>query len=167
MQNRLMANQLDSSDPGGSRMNMERQSSRRRKPAPVEEQQPQAVADQPSLRGSQEPDRTNYLQSAIQNRALVILFSSLVVCLLIVFVYIDSNGDRSFHVLLSPSHSKSHGSSLSPSTLQLHPEDHIFREPTTQYLDWRISSGDRRPDGARKRVYLINGELLAAVPMHS
>ncbi|KKA24127.1 Ferro-O2-oxidoreductase [Rasamsonia emersonii CBS 393.64] len=38
----------------------------------------------------------------------------------------------------------------------LHPEEHVYREPTTHQLDWRISAGYRRPDGVLKRVYLIN-----------
>ncbi|KAJ5578572.1 multicopper oxidase-domain-containing protein [Penicillium hispanicum] len=38
----------------------------------------------------------------------------------------------------------------------LHPEDHIYRLPETQHLEWRISSGQRRPDGVLKQVYLIN-----------
>ncbi|KAJ5131343.1 CAZyme family AA1 [Penicillium bovifimosum] len=41
--------------------------------------------------------------------------------------------------------------------IELHPEDHVYREPTTQYLNWRVTSDDRRPDGVLKRVYLING----------
>ncbi|KAL2006773.1 hypothetical protein VTN00DRAFT_9441 [Thermoascus crustaceus] len=137
-------------------MNMERQSSRRRKPAPVEEQQPEAVADQPSVRGPEQPA----MQNAVQNQPLAVLFSSLVVCLLIAFVSIGSDDGRSL-ALLSPGrhgsgHVKSHGLNLSPSILQLHPEDHVFREPVIQHLDWRITSGDRRPDGVKKRVYLIN-----------
>lgn len=141
---------------------MERQSSRRRKRAPVEARQPEAVADQPSMRGSEEPA----MQTAVQNRPLAILVSSLIVCLLIAFVGIGRKDGRSL-ALLSPGrhgsgHSKSHGFTLSPSTLQLHPEDHIFRESIIQHLNWRITSGDRRPDGVRKRVYLINGELPTA-----
>ncbi|KAJ5816091.1 hypothetical protein N7447_008324 [Penicillium robsamsonii] len=41
--------------------------------------------------------------------------------------------------------------------IELHPEDHMYREPATQYLDWRVTSDFRRPDGVLKRVYLING----------
>ncbi|KAH8699074.1 multicopper oxidase-domain-containing protein [Talaromyces proteolyticus] len=39
---------------------------------------------------------------------------------------------------------------------QLHPEGHIHREATTQTLTWRISTGQRRPDGVQKDVFLIN-----------
>ncbi|KGO38739.1 Multicopper oxidase, type 3 [Penicillium expansum] len=41
--------------------------------------------------------------------------------------------------------------------IELHPQDHVYREPATQYLDWRVTSEFRRPDGVSKRVYLING----------
>ncbi|KAI3123985.1 CAZyme family AA1 [Penicillium roqueforti] len=40
--------------------------------------------------------------------------------------------------------------------IELHPEDHAYRAPETQYLDWHVTSGLRRPDGVLKRVYLIN-----------
>lgn len=41
--------------------------------------------------------------------------------------------------------------------IELHPELHIHRGPVTQYLNWRVSSDYRRPDGVLKRVCLING----------
>ncbi|OQE38702.1 hypothetical protein PENCOP_c008G08284 [Penicillium coprophilum] len=41
--------------------------------------------------------------------------------------------------------------------IELHPDDHVHRVPTTQYLDWRVTSDFRRPDGVLKQVYLING----------
>lgn len=44
--------------------------------------------------------------------------------------------------------------------IQLHPEEHIYREPKTIYYDWSVASGFRSPDGVKKRVYLINGKLL-------
>lgn len=39
----------------------------------------------------------------------------------------------------------------------LRPEDHIYREAVTQTLKWSITSGQRRPDGVDKTVYLVNG----------
>lgn len=39
---------------------------------------------------------------------------------------------------------------------KLHPEEHAFRDATTQTFDWRITTGLRRPDGVLKRVYLVN-----------
>jgi hypothetical protein len=43
--------------------------------------------------------------------------------------------------------------------IELHPEDHVYRQPVTHHLDWRITSGQRRPDGVLKKIYLINGVL--------
>lgn len=42
--------------------------------------------------------------------------------------------------------------------IELHPEDHVYREPKAQHLDWVLSSKDIRPDGVLKRVHLINGK---------
>lgn len=41
--------------------------------------------------------------------------------------------------------------------ITLHPEDHVYRQSTTQYLDWHVTTDVRRPDGVLKQVYLING----------
>jgi hypothetical protein len=41
--------------------------------------------------------------------------------------------------------------------IELHPEDHAYRDPGIQHLDWTLSSKEMRPDGVLKRVYLING----------
>ncbi|UNI15436.1 hypothetical protein JDV02_001970 [Purpureocillium takamizusanense] len=41
----------------------------------------------------------------------------------------------------------------------LHPEDHVYREAKTIYLDWNITQGLRAPDGVVKTVYLINGQF--------
>jgi hypothetical protein len=39
----------------------------------------------------------------------------------------------------------------------LHPEAHTYRAATTQTLDLRVTTGQRRPDGVLKKVFLING----------
>ncbi|KAK4540694.1 hypothetical protein LTR36_009025 [Oleoguttula mirabilis] len=44
----------------------------------------------------------------------------------------------------------------SQTTFQLHPQDHVYRHRATIHEKWRITSGERRPDGVLKRVYLIN-----------
>ncbi|KAK4090017.1 hypothetical protein Purlil1_5643 [Purpureocillium lilacinum] len=41
----------------------------------------------------------------------------------------------------------------------LHPEDHVYREPKTIYLDWNITKEQRAPDGVVKSLYLINGQF--------
>ncbi|KAK2810641.1 hypothetical protein FQN49_008520, partial [Arthroderma sp. PD_2] len=45
----------------------------------------------------------------------------------------------------------------SPWSPLLHPEEHVFRAPTTIQLEWTVTTDYRRLDGVRKRVYLING----------
>ncbi|KAH7400450.1 multicopper oxidase family protein [Cadophora sp. MPI-SDFR-AT-0126] len=40
--------------------------------------------------------------------------------------------------------------------IELHPEDHVSRHPTTITHHWNITSGVRYPDGVRKEVYLVN-----------
>lgn len=54
-----------------------------------------------------------------------------------------------------PSKQETYGHS--PNTFTLRPEDHVFRNATTVTHHWRITAGDRRPDGVLKRVYLVNG----------
>lgn len=39
---------------------------------------------------------------------------------------------------------------------ELRPEDHVYRLPVIQHLDWRVTADYRRPDGVLKQVYLIN-----------
>jgi FtsP/CotA-like multicopper oxidase with cupredoxin domain len=40
--------------------------------------------------------------------------------------------------------------------IQLHPKDHVFRNPKTIKYNWTITSGFRSPDGVKKEVYLVN-----------
>ncbi|KAE8147072.1 multicopper oxidase-domain-containing protein [Aspergillus avenaceus] len=41
--------------------------------------------------------------------------------------------------------------------IELHQDDHVYRDPMTQYLDWVVTADLLRPDGVLKKVYLING----------
>jgi hypothetical protein len=41
--------------------------------------------------------------------------------------------------------------------IELHPDDHVYRGPSTLPLNWSVTTGYLRPDGVLKRVYLING----------
>jgi len=71
-------------------------------------------------------------------------------------LYIQNQISSSFlhpFVKVSPSDSTSNDFAV-----HLHPEDHIFRYPTTIHYIWRVTSGIRFPDGVKKRVYLINGK---------
>ncbi|RFU28920.1 hypothetical protein B7463_g7435, partial [Scytalidium lignicola] len=43
--------------------------------------------------------------------------------------------------------------------IELHPEDHVYRQPTTIVQNWTISSDYRFPDGVKKKVYLVNGQF--------
>lgn len=56
----------------------------------------------------------------------------------------------------------------SDSKFKLHPEDHVYRNASTFTHHWCITSGDRRPDGVLKHVYLVNndfpGPILEARP---
>ncbi|KAE8373585.1 laccase [Aspergillus bertholletiae] len=60
---------------------------------------------------------------------------------------------HSGETLQSPVHN---GPDLARPSIELHPEDHVSREPVTQRLDWVVGSGRLRPDGVLKQVYLIN-----------
>jgi hypothetical protein len=44
--------------------------------------------------------------------------------------------------------------------LELHPKDHIHRDPRKHHYTWNITSGLRAPDGVVKELYLINGLVL-------
>jgi len=43
--------------------------------------------------------------------------------------------------------------------IELHPEDHVYRNPKTITYHWTITSGVHWPDGVKKEVYLVNGEF--------
>lgn len=58
----------------------------------------------------------------------------------------------------SSSPASSSSSTAGPWSSRLHPEDHLFRPETTITLEWSVTTGYRRLDGVKKRVYLINGK---------
>lgn len=61
--------------------------------------------------------------------------------------------------ILRPSSSLvSSSATAGPWSSRLHPEDHVFRPQTTISLEWSITTGYRRLDGVKKRVYLVNGK---------
>jgi FtsP/CotA-like multicopper oxidase with cupredoxin domain len=39
----------------------------------------------------------------------------------------------------------------------LHPDEHVYREPSALEYNWSVTADFRAPDGVKKRVYLING----------
>ncbi|KAH8690199.1 multicopper oxidase-domain-containing protein [Talaromyces proteolyticus] len=44
-------------------------------------------------------------------------------------------------------------------SILLHPEQHVFRDPTTIHMTWNVTLEPRAPDGVTKPVYLINGRF--------
>ncbi|THC94179.1 hypothetical protein EYZ11_006352 [Aspergillus tanneri] len=139
---------------------MERQTSRRRKHLQVNEQ---------SKTGQSRSD-TRQKESAAKHekhRSYRLLLYPLVVCFLIglVFLYQSSTPDPILSVLSRP---RNHRQDASPRAhdpdafrprIELHPEDHVYRDPRTQHYDWVVTSDLLRPDGVLKQVYLINGLL--------
>ncbi|KAI9042193.1 uncharacterized protein KD926_006113 [Aspergillus affinis] len=43
--------------------------------------------------------------------------------------------------------------------IELHPEDHAYRDSVTQYFEWNVTSDYLRLDGVLKQVYLINDHM--------
>lgn len=127
---------------------MERQSSRRRRPPGTQERQsaPQKVT-------TPQPKR---LSRPLLSWAII---SLLVLALVYPFrpdIYLQSW----IGPLLDHRHGFNDETSIRP-RIELHPEDHVYREPVTHHLDWRVTTGERRPDGVLKHVFLINGEAPA------
>lgn len=114
----------------------------------------------------------------MKKRSYSILLYPLTVCALILVVFWQqTNTPDPLHFIspkISPAaypanpanqsqQTNTNPDALRPS-IQLHPEDHIHRAPTTQHLDWTVTADDIRPDGVLKRVYLINGAV--PLPLH-
>lgn len=91
-------------------------------------------------------------------RSWPLLACSLVTCLLVWLVYWCQSTPGPLTPLGVPGQRSSEEIATRPQ-IELHPENHVYREPATQYLGWRVTTGHRRPDGVLKQVYLINGQL--------
>ncbi|PKY09188.1 hypothetical protein P168DRAFT_301744 [Aspergillus campestris IBT 28561] len=110
----------------------------------------------------------------MKKRSYSIFLYPLTVCALILVVFWQQTNTPDPLHFISPKISpaaypanpanQSHQTNTNPDALrpsiQLHPEDHIHRAPTTQHLDWTVTAEGIRPDGVLKRVYLINGAFL-------
>ncbi|CAG8909727.1 unnamed protein product [Penicillium egyptiacum] len=121
---------------------MLRQYSRDQKTAPS----PERLAPQP-MRG-------------LSERPWPIMGCSLAACLLIGLMYLLQSSIFLGPLILPGGHHENiqeDEAITARPRIELHPEDHVNRAPATQYLDWRVTSDFRRPDGVLKRVYLING----------
>lgn len=95
----------------------------------------------------------------LSQRPWPIVGCSLATCLLIGLVYLLQSSTFFVPLILPGRHQQNiQDEAISERPrIELHPQDHVYREPATQYLDWRVTSEFRRPDGVSKRVYLING----------
>ncbi|KAJ5901666.1 multicopper oxidase-domain-containing protein [Penicillium taxi] len=82
---------------------------------------------------------------------ILLLFTSF---LALFFLLLPEN---SFSSWTTPSlHHQQFNEVVSRPRIVLHPDDHVYRPTVTQYFNWSVTSGLRRPDGVLKRIYLIN-----------
>ncbi|EKV10543.1 hypothetical protein PDIG_55980 [Penicillium digitatum PHI26] len=97
---------------------------------------------------------------ALSQRPWPIVGCSLAICLLIALIYLLRSSTFLVPLVLPGQHhqtlQENEAMTVRP-RIELHPQDHVYRAPVTQYLYWRVTSEFRRPDGVLKRVYLING----------
>lgn len=129
---------------------MEQPSSRRRKPIPGDE-----------------PDRTSSRQhewSVKTIKSYCIALCPVITCLFVLFVFWRqwSTSDQLKAIIpvkIPHVHHETHPPSPDTASpgIELHPEDHAYRDPGIQHLHWALSSEEIRPDGVLKRVHLING----------
>ncbi|KAF7137126.1 hypothetical protein CNMCM5793_007190 [Aspergillus hiratsukae] len=68
---------------------------------------------------------------------------------------IGHTGDHSAWNLTAPDV----GDGEDDESMLLHPERHVFRDPTTIHMTWNVTLEPRAPDGVMKLVYLINGRF--------
>lgn len=151
---------------------MQRRPSKRQQNAPESpdpKTQPIEIQQKPETEDKkQKPKLISYTLSKVF-LAVVCILPFLATLVLFVRFYYESNNDGNVGRLSESLHEHEHVSTL---TLgfdnriyengQLRPENHVYRETTTQTLNWSITAGQRRPDGVDKRVYLVNGMSLEA-----
>ena len=141
---------------------MERPTSRRRRPQPV--QLIAANTAEPRFHTHKPRVFAGYCIHNVGNAKVTQCLVVILILILVVvtlrlvgkvqirnFYPIQESVNISDKVLLS-------SSLLSPGP-ELHPENYIFRLPSTIQLNWTVTSGYHRPDGVRKRIYLINGSF--------
>ncbi|EIT79870.1 multicopper oxidase [Aspergillus oryzae 100-8] len=95
-----------------------------------------------------------------------IVICPLILCILSALLFLQqfTTPDPLRSVLSSPKvhhgetlHSQVHNPDLARPSIELHPEDHVYRGAVTQHLDWVVAEDYLRPDGVLKQVYLVNG----------
>lgn len=88
----------------------------------------------------------------LQIRSLLI---PAVLALVSVFVYLTYDYLASF---LRQNHERiAHNRASGQLAIPCHPEEHVYREPSTLSYSFTITSAIKDPDGVKKRVYLVNG----------
>ena len=96
----------------------------------------------------------------VQGHLRLLATWSVVASLLLALAYLlQPNVTLRLWVVSNIEHNEGYAESVNRPKILLHPKDHAFRSPMTQYLEWRISSKQLRPDGVLKQVYLINGQF--------
>ena len=95
--------------------------------------------------------------STSRRRTVLCLLTMLFLFAFILFFTYHKLFISRFSRYIDLSHERAHASS--EFSIQLHPEEHIRRAPTTLHYSWNITRGYRSPDGVKKCVYLINGRL--------
>uniref|UniRef100_A0A093UW26 Iron transport multicopper oxidase FET3 n=1 Tax=Talaromyces marneffei PM1 TaxID=1077442 RepID=A0A093UW26_TALMA len=145
---------------------MQRRPSKRQQHAP---KSPDPTIQPVDVQGQSEPGEkkqktklTAYIYSKLFVTVVCILPFLAALVLFVRFYYESNNGDNTSRLSKSlHDHDSIQSLSLDLDNRiyengHLRPEDHIYREPATQTLNWSITAGQRRPDGVDKRVYLIN-----------
>ncbi|EER24346.1 Multicopper oxidase family protein [Coccidioides posadasii C735 delta SOWgp] len=99
------------------------------------------------------PARTEPATTTTTNRTAASSLLPIILCLAAVLVFLRLLG-LSRPPAVAVEHAQSHGRSQ---RFELHPERHIYRAPATLSLHWTVTSDYRRPDGVKKRLYLVNG----------
>lgn len=101
----------------------------------------------------------------MKGQSFWMLVLPLALCLLTALAYFQllSTPDPLEALLLSlrnkngQNFSTSHNHDAFRPRIELHPEDHIYRDAVTHHLEWVITSDSLRPDEVLKQVILING----------
>ncbi|EFW13632.1 hypothetical protein CPSG_09846 [Coccidioides posadasii str. Silveira] len=101
------------------------------------------------------PARTEPATTTTTNRTAASSLLPIILCLAAVLVFLRLLG-LSRPPAVAVEHAQSHGRSQ---RFELHPERHIYRAPATLSLHWTVTSDYRRPDGVKKRLYLVNASM--------
>ncbi|KAL2803430.1 multicopper oxidase-domain-containing protein [Aspergillus granulosus] len=135
---------------------MQRQSSRRRKSCPGDKSDQTNSSQSTPQKHEKESER-----KAHWHRGLILYAVAVCIVSLLLF-WNQYMTPRPQSFLFAEDHVNRSGLGIknpdaSRPGIELHLEDHIYREPITHHLEWTVTADNLRPDGVLKRVYLING----------